>query len=768
MLQNTFSIIEKVYECVSNPHKIITENISPVVREWPLMSTPTYTFAILGFYLYFCLFLGPRLMRNRKPFELDKVMIVYNVIQIVSNIYLFYKVAAAVISSSTSMLLTANEEWEDEKRIYVYYYFLNKILDLADTIFMVLRKKNSQISFLHLYHHTVMVIVGWFFVAYIGAAMVAFFGAVNTFIHSVMYFYYLLTAARPEYKKSVWWKRHLTQLQLIQFIIVTIHATLNVLSPSSNFPKGLVAIFIPQGVIMMPQNASSIIGKTIECVSIPHKIITENISPVVQEWPLMSTPTYTIAILGFYLYFCLFLGPRLMRNRNPFELDKVMIAYNVIQIITNFYLFYKIAAEAISSPTFMLLTAFEEELEERWIYVYYYFLDKVLDLADTIFMVLRKKNSQITFLHLYHHTIMVVVSWISTAYIGPSIAAFFGAVNTFVHLVMYFYYLLTAARPEYKKSVWWKRHLTQLQLIQFIVITVHAILNILNPSSIFPKGLVAIFIPQGVIMMPQNASSIIEKINEWVSNPHKIITENISPVVREWPLMSTPTYTFAILCFYLYFCLYLGPRLMRNRKPFELDKVMIVYNVIQIVTNIYLFYTVAAEGITSPTFKLLTATEEWEDEMWIYVYYYFLDKILDLGDTIFMVLRKKNSQITFLHLYHHTMVIVVSWISTAYIGPSFAIVFGAVNTFVHSVMYFYYLLTAARPEYKKSVWWKRHLTQLQLIQFIVITVHAILNLLNPSSIFPKGLVVFFIPQGVIMYVLFWDFYKKAYNKQKKL
>lgn len=34
-----------------------------------------------------------------------------------------------------------------------YFYYILKILDLVDTVFFVLRKKTTQISFLHVYHH---------------------------------------------------------------------------------------------------------------------------------------------------------------------------------------------------------------------------------------------------------------------------------------------------------------------------------------------------------------------------------------------------------------------------------------------------------------------------------------------------------------------------------------------------------------------------------------------------------------------------------------
>jgi len=41
---------------------------------------------------------------------------------------------------------------------YTYCYFLLKVVDLVETIFFVLRKKNSQVSFLHVYHHIMMVL----------------------------------------------------------------------------------------------------------------------------------------------------------------------------------------------------------------------------------------------------------------------------------------------------------------------------------------------------------------------------------------------------------------------------------------------------------------------------------------------------------------------------------------------------------------------------------------------------------------------------------
>ena len=40
-------------------------------------------------------------------------------------------------------------------------------------------------------------------------------------------------------------------------------------------------------------------------------------------------------------------------------------------------------------------------------------------------------------------------------------------VNSFVHVIMYTYYFLSAFGPEVQKYLWWKRYLTQLQLVSY-------------------------------------------------------------------------------------------------------------------------------------------------------------------------------------------------------------------------------------------------------------------------------------------------------------
>lgn len=56
--------------------------------------------------------------------------------------------------------------------------------------------------------------------------------------------------------------------------------------------------------------------------------------------------------------------------------------------------------------------------------------------------------------------------------------------------------------------------------------------------------------------------------------------------------MQSPIPMSLILLCYLSFVLYLGPRLMANRKPFQLKEAMIVYNFFLVALSIYIVYEV--------------------------------------------------------------------------------------------------------------------------------------------------------------------------------
>jgi len=87
----------------------------------------------------------------------------------------------------------------------VWVHYNNKFVELLDTVFMVLRKKHQQITFLHMYHH-LLIIWSWFFVCKYACGGDAYFGMFcNSLIHVFMYSYYGLALLKinTPWKKMV-------------------------------------------------------------------------------------------------------------------------------------------------------------------------------------------------------------------------------------------------------------------------------------------------------------------------------------------------------------------------------------------------------------------------------------------------------------------------------------------------------------------------------------------------------------------------------------
>jgi len=48
-------------------------------------------------------------------------------------------------------------------------------------------------------------------------------------------------------------------------------------------------------------------------------------------------------------------------------------------------------------------------------------------------------------------------------------ATFPNLLNNFVHVCMYFYYMMAAMGPEYAKFLWWKKYMTELQIVSTMI-----------------------------------------------------------------------------------------------------------------------------------------------------------------------------------------------------------------------------------------------------------------------------------------------------------
>ncbi|XP_049305022.1 elongation of very long chain fatty acids protein AAEL008004 isoform X2 [Bactrocera dorsalis] len=266
---------------------------------------------------------------------------------------------------------------------------------------------------------------------------------------------------------------------------------------------------------------------------------------------------------------------------------------------------------------------------------------------------------------------------------------------------------------------------------------------------------------------------------------------------KDWPMMSSPFPTLAVCLTYVYLVKVLGPRLMENRKPFQLQNTLIIYNAAQVIFSAWLFYECLMGGwwghysfrcqpvdySDDPTTKRI-AFSGWLTGHYNFrcqpvdysnnprtlrmvhaCWWYYFSKFTEFMDTIFFVLRKKTSQVTTLHVIHHGCMPMSVWFGVKFTPGGHSTFFGLLNTFVHIVMYTYYMFSAMGPQFQKYLWWKKYLTTLQMVQFVLIMVHAF-QLLFIDCNYPKAFVWWIGMHAVMFFFLFNEFYKNAYKGRR--
>ena len=64
--------------------------------------------------------------------------------------------------------------------------------------------------------------------------------------------------------------------------------------------------------------------------------------PRVANWPLMQSPWPTVGICLSYVYLVKYLGPKLMKERPPYNIRFFMVLYNFSMVLVSVYIFLKL------------------------------------------------------------------------------------------------------------------------------------------------------------------------------------------------------------------------------------------------------------------------------------------------------------------------------------------------------------------------------------------------------------------------------------------
>ncbi|XP_059608102.1 elongation of very long chain fatty acids protein 4-like [Phlebotomus argentipes] len=195
------------------------------------------------------IFFGPKLMEKRSAFQLKNVILIYNISIAIANAYISYELYLRSNLLNYTLFCTPKTTSNDPNEIRlataIWLYYLTKFIELLDSVFFVLRKKPNQLSFLHVYHHAMMVgyallCIKWFPVGlctYSPLQISAFEG-----VHVLMYLYYGLSTLGPTVAKYLWWKKYLTMIQMIQFIIGMLIALVSYYTGCGFIPEWMMII----------------------------------------------------------------------------------------------------------------------------------------------------------------------------------------------------------------------------------------------------------------------------------------------------------------------------------------------------------------------------------------------------------------------------------------------------------------------------------------------------------------------------------------------
>ncbi|XP_070502491.1 very long chain fatty acid elongase 7-like [Chironomus tepperi] len=241
------------------------------------------------------------------------------------------------------------------------------------------------------------------------------------------------------------------------------------------------------------------------------------------------------------------------------------------------------------------------------------------------------------------------------------------------------------------------------------------------------------------------------------------------PMIESWLFFGSPTPMLIIFAIYLSSVI-IGSKIMKNRKPLKLQTLIRVYNLLQIVGCTYFSYIAHFKfGYNSlkstwrcETNDMYLDTPDDIVQVFSLSWMFFWLRLIELIETIFFILRKKQKQVSVLHVYHHISTLVFLYLGSRYSAEVMDIYCVVINNDVHILMYIYYFLSS----YKALQTWllklKPVLTTIQIIQLILILGQCVAEeFCGTSHLFRIGMF-----QITVLLMFFGNFYYQNYMKKK--
>ncbi|KRZ85572.1 putative fatty acid elongation protein 3 [Trichinella sp. T8] len=216
------------------------------------------------------------------------------------------------------------------------------------------------------------------------------------------------------------------------------------------------------------------------------------------------------------------------------------------------------------------------------------------------------------------------------------------------------------------------------------------------------------------VIFTRSFPEIMDELNYTMMFPFE---RNFDPVPSTVWMQTYWAHSITVSIFYA-FAIHQGVKWMEKRPALALDGPLVVWNALLALFSIFGFLRMTPEFFYSlfyGGFEYSVCNSSYAKGVTgFWTEMFALSKLFELGDTAFIVLRKRP--LIFLHWYHHITVLVYTW--HAYKDHTAAgRWFVWMNYLVHSFMYTYYMARAMR--FRPVKWIPMGITILQITQMVI-------------------------------------------------
>ena len=143
------------------------------------------------------------------------------------------------------------------------------------------------------------------------------------------------------------------------------------------------------------------------------------------------------------------------------------------------------------------------------------------------------------------------------------------------------------------------------------------------------------------------------------------------------------------------------------------------------------------------------------------MYLFYMSKYYEFFDTFLLYLNNKTP--IFLQKYHHIGAVICWHLAYTYKADGVWIP-SIINSFIHTIMYSYYLGTLLKIDYVKRL--KKYITTIQLSQFLFCSPSTLYFYLPIETGINKKITILFNLYNIGLIILFFRFYYVTYYKVK--